>query len=164
MKKLLIFLMCLFLTSCASMQPVVNVDDQNMFESKNPNLKLLIDKDLKYLGEFKYLKKGNGFVYDKEYHNFNAGSKKYLFVIICRIPTGSSFHWLPINLKEGEKGVISQYKTVKLAGKHWKPFLQLINPGVEETDFFSSKNITIDQYYLSKNYVRNITEKIQVYV
>lgn len=156
--------MCLFLAICASMQPVVKVDNQNLFSSSQPNLKLLVDKGLEYAGEFKDTKKMSGWSFDQEYYLFNKDEKILTFVIIKRIPMSSSYTWLPIKIKQGENGVITDNGTLKLAGKHWRTFLQVTKINPKETEFFYSKKIDVDQMYLTKNYACNINDKAQVYV
>lgn len=165
MKKLLGVALILFsLCSCVGVKPVVNVSPQNVFLSTNPNLELSIDKSLRYSGKLETNEENNINKYTQEYHLFNAGNKKLAIILLKKIASGNKGHWLPLKIKEGENGVIIDQGSIELAGKQWKTFVQLISPNANEQNAFYSKNIDIDQYYITKAYMRNFSDRTQVYV
>ncbi len=164
LKYLFAVLSIIVCLGCITTKPTVNVDSQNIFTLTNPKLKLMIDKDLDYAGQFKLFQRKQGWSYNKEYYIFNKGSEIITAILIQKIPSTSTYHWLPIKIKKGEDGVIIDQGIVKFGKKQWKTFVQTISPSPEETEAFYSKNIDIDQYYIVKQYVRNVSEKTQIYV
>ncbi|MCK5312746.1 MAG: hypothetical protein KAJ62_11585 [Desulfobacteraceae bacterium] len=168
MKKLLeilfVTLLAIVCVGCIARKPIVTFETQNIFSSTQPRLKLLIDKNLKYSGEFKIATKMKGYKFNQEYYVFNEGNEILTIIIMKKIPIGSDYHWLPIKIKKGEDGVLIDQGTTKLAGKQWKTCVQVLYFNSEQQDAFYSKNIDIDQHYLSKTYVRNFSEDTQVQV
>ena len=168
MKKLLKILFVTLLTigcvGCVAREPTVTFDTQNIFSSTQPNLKLSIDKNLKYSGKFEIIKKRKGFNVNQKYYVFNKGNEILTIILIKKIPLGSDYHWLPVKIEKGKHGVLINQGATKLAGKQWKTCVQITYFDSEQEDAFYSKNIDIDQYYLAKTYIRNFSDKTQVQV
>ncbi|MBW1728615.1 MAG: hypothetical protein JRJ62_13800 [Deltaproteobacteria bacterium] len=164
LKLFVVILLTIFCIGCVSLKPTVTVDSQNMFTSTSPNLQLILDRSLKYAGHFEILQREQGWSYNNEYYIFNNGSKILSVILIKRIPFGSDYHWLPIKIKKGENGVLIVQKTVKLAGKYWKTYIQEVSLNTKEADAFYSKGIDVERRYIAKCYARNISDKIHVRV
>jgi len=122
MKKLLVTLMCCFLTACATgsspfAPPVRTVKDNVFYSDKNPKITINVDSRLKYMG--KHAKS-----YNQSWPDWSAGVKQtvYLFAGLSEGYVDRSFavsfkeidegHWLSRCM-----GLTSRY--VELAGKKY---------------------------------------------